>query len=69
MQWLQLPNQSDADNLNNVRREVDRHFRNKKKECLNAKNDEFETMSEIKNIREFYMASVTLGMVTGLELT
>ena len=69
MQWLQDLNQSNVDNRNSVRHEASRHFRNKKKECLNAKNDEFETMSEIKNIREFYMASVTLGMVTGLELT
>jgi len=32
-------------NVNNVRCEVGRHFRNK---YLNAKNDEFETMSKIK---------------------
>ena len=30
MQWLQDPSQSKADNLNNVRREANRHFRNKK---------------------------------------
>ena len=29
MQWLQDPNQSSVDNLNNVRREASRHFRNK----------------------------------------
>jgi len=27
MQWLQDPNQSNADNLNNVRHEASRHFR------------------------------------------
>jgi hypothetical protein len=32
MQWLQNPNQSNVDNLNNVRHEASRHFRNKKKE-------------------------------------
>jgi hypothetical protein len=32
MQWLQNPNQSNVYNLNNVRREARRHFRNKKKE-------------------------------------
>jgi len=32
MQWLQDPNQSNVDNLNNVRREASIHFRNKKKE-------------------------------------
>jgi hypothetical protein len=36
MQWLQDPNQSNEDNLNNVRREASRHFRNKKKEYLQA---------------------------------
>jgi hypothetical protein len=37
MQWLQNPNLSNVDNLNNVRREASRHFRNKKKEYLKAK--------------------------------
>jgi hypothetical protein len=30
------PNQSNVDNLNNVRRDASRHFRNKKKEYLKA---------------------------------
>jgi len=30
MQWVQVPNQSNVDNLNNVRRDASRHFRNKK---------------------------------------
>ena len=30
MQWLQDPNQINADNLKNIRREGSRHFRNKK---------------------------------------
>jgi hypothetical protein len=30
MQWIQDPSQSSADNLNNVRRVVSRHFRKKK---------------------------------------
>ena len=37
MQWLQNPNQSNEDNLSNVRREASRHFRNKKEEYLKAK--------------------------------
>jgi hypothetical protein len=36
MQWLHSPNKSDVDNLNNVKREASRHFRNKKKEYLKA---------------------------------
>jgi len=37
MQWIQDPNQSNVDILNNVRREVSRHFRNKKKAYPRAK--------------------------------
>jgi hypothetical protein len=29
LQWLQGPNQINGDNLNNVRRDARRHFRNK----------------------------------------
>jgi hypothetical protein len=55
MQWLQDPNQSSVDNLNNVIHEGSRHFRNKTKEYLKAKMDELETNSKIKNIRHLYM--------------
>ena len=54
MQWVQDPSQSNVDNLNSVRREVSRHFRNKKKEYLRAKIEELETNSKIKNIRDLY---------------
>jgi hypothetical protein len=37
MQWLQDPNQSNAENLNNVRHEVSRHFRYKKLKLINLK--------------------------------
>jgi len=33
MQWIQDPSQSNVDILNNVRCEVSRHFRDKKKAC------------------------------------
>jgi len=49
MQWLQYLNQSNIDNLNNVRREASRHFRNKKKTYLNAKFEGLENNSKIKN--------------------
>jgi hypothetical protein len=39
-------------NLNNVRRDVRGHFRNKKKANLKAKIEELETNSKIKNIRD-----------------
>jgi hypothetical protein len=70
MQWLQDPNHSNVDYLNNVRCEASRHFRNKKKKYLKAKIDEFETNSKIKNIRETCTGpSVTSRMVTTVELT
>jgi len=55
MQWVQDPSQSNVDNLNIVRREVNRHFRNKKKAYLRAKIEELETNSKVKNIRDLYM--------------
>jgi hypothetical protein len=42
MQWLQDPKQSNVHNLNSVRREARRHFRNKRKEYLKAKIDKLE---------------------------
>jgi len=42
MRWVQDPNQSNIDNLNSVRREASRYFRNKKKEYLKAKIDELD---------------------------
>jgi hypothetical protein len=37
MHWIQDPSQSNVDNLNNVRRDASRHFRNKTKAYLKAK--------------------------------
>jgi len=54
MQWIRDPRQSSIDNLNNVRREASRHFKNKKKEYLRAKIEELETNSKIKNISDLY---------------
>ena len=48
MQWLQDPNQSNVDNLKNLRGEDSRYFRNKKKKYLKARIDELETNSKIK---------------------
>jgi hypothetical protein len=54
MQCLQDPNQSNVDNLNNVRREAGRHFRNKGGEYLKGKVNELEANSNAKNIRDLY---------------
>jgi hypothetical protein len=54
LQWLQDSSEINRDNLNNVRREISRHFRNKKREYLNGKINELETYSKNKNIRDLY---------------
>ena len=54
MQWLQDPCQSNMDNLNSVRREVSRYFRNKKKEYLRAKIEELEANSKIHKNSDLY---------------
>jgi len=54
MQWLQDPNHSNVDNLNNARSAASSRFRNKEKEYLEVKIDKLETNSKIKNIRDLY---------------
>jgi len=54
MQWVQGPSQSNGDNLNNVRCETSRHFRNKKKAYLKAKFEELEINSKIKYVGDLY---------------
>jgi hypothetical protein len=43
LQWLQDPSDIDGDNLNNIRYETSRHFRNKKGEYPKDKIDELAT--------------------------
>jgi hypothetical protein len=54
LQWLQDPSEINRDNLNNVRREASRYFRNKKKEHLKDKINELAMNSKNKNIRHLY---------------
>ena len=54
MKWNQDPSHSNADNVNDVRRDASRHFRNKKKAYLRARIEELETNSKINNIRDLY---------------
>jgi len=54
MQWIHDPSQRNVDNLNSVRHDASRHFRNKNKAYLKAKIEELETNSKIKNIRDLY---------------
>jgi hypothetical protein len=68
MQWHQDPNQSNLDNLSNLRREISTYFMNKKNENLKAKIDDVETNSRTKISETYIGVSVTLRMVTSLEL-
>jgi hypothetical protein len=49
MHWLQHPDQSNLDNLNNIRREGSRHFRNKKKQCLKSKLTDLKVKKKIRD--------------------
>jgi hypothetical protein len=51
---LQNPSHINGDNLQNLRRETSRTFRNKKRECLKGKINELETNNIKKNIRDLY---------------
>jgi uncharacterized NAD(P)/FAD-binding protein YdhS len=53
LQWLQDPNKMNGDNLNNIRHEASRHFRNKTREYLKDKIDELATNSKNKNIKTY----------------
>jgi len=43
-----------VDNLNTLRLEANRHFRNKTKAYMRTKIEELESNSKIKNIRDLY---------------
>ena len=69
MQWVQDSSQSNVDNLNQVRRDVSRHFRNKKKAYLRAKIEELETNSKVqKTLGTCVGASMTLRRGTSLDV-
>jgi hypothetical protein len=51
---LQNPSQINRDNLQNLRCETSRTFRNKKREYLKGKINELEINNKNKNIRDFY---------------
>jgi hypothetical protein len=54
LQWLQYQSDISGDNLNNVRCEASRHFRNKKREYKKDKMNELVTNSNNKIIRDLY---------------
>jgi hypothetical protein len=54
LQWIENASEINGDNLNNVRRESSRYFRNKKIEYVKDKINELATKSKNKNIRDLY---------------
>ena len=64
MQWVQDPSQSNIDNLNNVRRETSRTFRNTKKAYSKDKIEELILTVRLKILGTCIAASVTLRRVT-----
>jgi hypothetical protein len=54
LQWLHDPSEINGDNLNNVKREASRYFRNRKREYLKDKINMLATNSKNKNIRDLY---------------
>jgi hypothetical protein len=67
--WLQDPSEMNGDNLDNIRSETSRLFRNKKRDCLKDKIDELARNSKNKNIRDLCRGIITLRGVTSLEIT
>jgi hypothetical protein len=65
MQWIQDPSQNNVDNMNNVRRDASRHFRNKQKAYLKAKIEEF-LISEFRRILN--IVYVLLGLYDAVEI-
>jgi hypothetical protein len=64
-QWLLDPKQNNIDNLNNVRREASRHFRNKKKEYLKIKIDVLENKGKITKYKRLIIHGVNYVRQTG----
>jgi hypothetical protein len=54
LQWLHDPSETDEDNLNNVRCEASKYFRNTKRGSLKDKINEHASNSKNKNIRDLY---------------
>jgi hypothetical protein len=67
-QWLQDPSEINGDNLNNVRHEASKHFRNKKREYLKEKINDLATNSKNKNVRDLYRGIIGFKGATNREI-
>ena len=66
--WIQDQSHNNVDILNNIRREVSRHFKEKKKAYLRDKIEELETNSKIQTLETCIGASITLRRGTSLDV-
>jgi hypothetical protein len=68
LHWLQDPSEINGDNLNNVRREANRYFRNKKKEYLKGKINELAAADNIETIKKNTESLVDASKEVCLEI-
>jgi hypothetical protein len=54
LQWLQDPSKINGDNLNHVRHDTSRYFRNKQRKYLKDKINQLAMSSENKNNKDMY---------------
>jgi hypothetical protein len=54
LQWLQDPSEINGNNMNNIRPEASRHFKNKEREYLKGNSDELAMNSTNNKIRDLY---------------
>jgi hypothetical protein len=68
--WLQDPSEINGDNLNNIRREASRHFRNKKEEYLKEKiNEVAHRTVRTRTLETCIEEYMSLRRVTNIEVT
>jgi hypothetical protein len=68
MQWIKGPSQNNVDNLNNVKCEVSRHFRKKRRHILELKLRNLKLSVRSKTLGTCTGASVTLRRGTSLDV-
>jgi hypothetical protein len=69
LQWLQDPSEINGDNLNSIKRETSRHFRNKKKAYLEEELTSLERTVRTRILETCIKRKVNLRGVTNLEVT
>jgi hypothetical protein len=69
MQWSNDPNQSNADNLTNVRRGGSGHFRKKEREYLKSKINALETRSKLNRWRNDFLQLLNAHWVIDVRRT